>query len=64
VDVGVYDVRGHRVTTLCRGAQAAGSYGLEWDGRDDGGRRVTSGVYFVRLESRYGSATRRLVVLR
>ncbi|MBN1825793.1 MAG: right-handed parallel beta-helix repeat-containing protein [Candidatus Eisenbacteria bacterium] len=45
----VYDLRGRAVTTLADGSFAAGAHDLSWDRRDDAGRPVPSGVYFVRL---------------
>jgi hypothetical protein len=47
----VYDVTGARVRTLARGAHAAGRHTVNWDGRDDAGRPVRGGVYFVRLRA-------------
>lgn len=49
VDVAVYDVGGRRVRRLVAGLQPAGRTAVTWDGRDDGGRSLASGVYLVRL---------------
>lgn len=49
VDVGVYDLTGRRVATLLHEPRPAGRGSVEWRGLDDGGRRVASGVYVVRL---------------
>lgn len=45
----VYSVNGRLVRTLVDGAAEAGSASVEWDGRDDRGERVPSGVYFARI---------------
>lgn len=45
----IYDVAGRRVRDLSAGALAAGSHAVRWDGRDERGHNVTSGVYLVRL---------------
>lgn len=60
-DLRVYDLRGARVRTLAEGARAPGTHRVEWDGRDDRGRRVAPGSYFCRLEAGGTSATRRIV---
>jgi len=64
-DLVVYDARGRAVRTLWRdGAAAPGSYRVTWDGRDDGGRRVASGVYHARLRTAGSALTRRLTLLK
>jgi len=60
----VFDVSGRRVRTLVNRAQAPGRYDAVWDGRDEGGRAVSSGVYFYRLESSGFTQTRRMVLLK
>lgn len=45
----VYGVGGQRVRVLSRGLLAAGAHSVSWDGTDDQGRVVASGVYFWRL---------------
>jgi hypothetical protein len=64
VQVDVFDATGRHVQTVASGERGAGSGDLSWDLRDDQGRAVAAGVYFVK--ARLGSAEwmRRLVVLR
>jgi hypothetical protein len=52
VSVRVYDIVGREIATLARGELSPGKYSVEWKGQDDTGRRVGSGVYFVRLDIR------------
>jgi len=49
VDLAIYDLRGQLVRTLLHGRCAAGPQELSWDGRDDGGANLASGMYFARL---------------
>jgi hypothetical protein len=51
VDLGVYDLSGRRVRQLHRGRLGAGPHAIEWNGRDDGSRRVPAGIYFVRFQA-------------
>ncbi|RMF66047.1 MAG: T9SS C-terminal target domain-containing protein [Calditrichaeota bacterium] len=51
VELTVYNMLGKRVRILVRGRQPAGSYSVKWNGRNDAGERVSSGVYFYRLKS-------------
>jgi flagellar hook assembly protein FlgD len=46
--IAVYDVNGRRVRTLVDGVQDPGELTLRWDGRNDEGRDLAPGVYFVR----------------
>jgi hypothetical protein len=62
VELAIYGVDGRRVRTVVRGEREAGVYHEGWDGRDDGGHRVGSGVYYVRLAA--GPARFTQVVLR
>jgi agmatine/peptidylarginine deiminase len=47
----VVDARGRLVRTLVQGQQDAGHHEVIWDGQDDRGRQVPSGVYFYRLRA-------------
>jgi len=60
----VYDVRGARVRVLVSGEEGAGKHVVEWDGRNDGGQTVGSGVYFYRLEAAQFVDTRKMVLLK
>jgi hypothetical protein len=64
VSVTVYDALGRRVKQLSDRVYAAGSHVLSWDGRDEGGARVASGVYLARIQSASGSATVKLTVVK
>jgi hypothetical protein len=45
----IYDVSGRRIRTLTDEIYSAGIHTVPWDGTDDGGRAVSSGVFFCRL---------------
>ncbi|MRR09094.1 T9SS type A sorting domain-containing protein [bacterium] len=64
VSLKVYNVAGQLVRTLAEGFQPAGAHAVRWDGRDDRGREVSSGVYLYRLTAGSGTATRKLTVVR
>ena len=60
----VFDVTGRLVATLSDGACAAGTHHGTWDGRDDSGHPVASGVHFLKLEALGRTLTRRVVIIR
>lgn len=62
-EVAIYDVSGRRV----RGFSGIGTTGIntvQWDGRDDAGANVSSGVYYYRLQTEDGSAARKMVLVK
>lgn len=60
----VYDQRGARVRTLVEGRLAAGEHQKRWDGTDDSGRVVSSGVYYAVVRGDGVDLTRKLVLLK
>ncbi len=54
VFLALHDLTGRVVRTLHRGAVQAGWHSFEWAGRDDRGRPVPGGVYFVRVSDALG----------
>lgn len=65
VDLSVYDAAGRRVATLIAGESLPpGYHEVEWRGRDDEGRGLASGVYFLQLEAGAESRSRKLILLK
>jgi hypothetical protein len=64
VQLAVYDVRGALVKTLVAGALAGGRYEARWDGRNERGESVASGIYFVQVSSGGSKETRKMIMLR
>lgn len=62
--IDIFDVSGRRVRTIDVSASVPGSHVVEWDGRDNGGRRVASGVYLVRLHTASASDALRITLLK
>jgi hypothetical protein len=60
----ILNVLGERVRVLVDGEMLEGWHHQQWDGRDDAGRRVPSGIYLYRFESDHQIVTRKLLVLR
>lgn len=59
--VSVYDLAGRQVRTLLARERGAGRHTANWDGADAGGRRVSAGIYFARIEAGPHLATFRFV---
>jgi phosphatidylinositol-3-phosphatase len=63
LDAAVCDASGRRVVSLLRGPRT-GEARLHWDGKDDDGRSVAAGPYFLRISSGDRHATEKLILLR
>ncbi len=63
-EIVVYDVRGRLVRTLVSGRVSAGYNEVVWDGRDDSGNRVASGVYLYQLRAGNVVETKKMVMLK
>ena len=64
VDLGVYDVSGRLVKTLYQGVMDQGKHKATWDGRNNAGRAVSSGVYFCKLFTKDNVAETKMVILK
>ncbi|MBC8426483.1 T9SS type A sorting domain-containing protein [bacterium] len=62
-ELAIYDVAGRRVAAFAR-VGTSGVNTLLWDGRDDGGANLGSGLYYYRLETDAGAATRKMMLVK
>jgi flagellar hook assembly protein FlgD len=60
----VYNVKGQLVKTLFDGTAAFGRNSMIWNGTDNSGSAVTSGVYFYRLTTDGHSETRKMMLMK
>ena len=60
----VFDAAGRLVRTLVDAREGAGAHDVVFDGRDDAGRPMASGVYFYRLDAGSATQTRKMVLLK
>jgi len=64
VYIEVYNSKGQRVRVLVDGVHGVGRHSVVWDGHDDLGRVVSSGVYFYRMVSGEYTATRKMLLMK
>ncbi len=62
VDLSIYNMSGQKVRALVSGRKAGGTHQVQWDGRDERGIPVASGVYLYRLDAGTFSETRKMVL--
>jgi hypothetical protein len=63
VKITIYDIRGRLVKKLVDDEKEPGRYQVHWDGKDDRGIQVSSGVYMYRIEAGKFVSTRKMVML-
>ena len=60
----IYDISGRTIRTLLHGRQSPGTHRVKWDGRDDSGRELSSGLYVYQMRAGGKSITRKLLLVR
>ncbi|HKK21712.1 MAG TPA: T9SS type A sorting domain-containing protein, partial [candidate division Zixibacteria bacterium] len=64
VTLTIYNVLGKQVSILINDNLPAGVHSVVWDGKDDRGTSVASGVYLYRIETDFGQSTRKMMLLK
>jgi len=64
VSLAVYDLRGRLVRRLVDSDLMPGSHRVAWDGKDEAGRKVSSGIYLYTLKAGVVSLTRKMVAVK
>jgi|GEM_PF-712687 len=62
VNLSIYNVSGQLVRTLVNEDLPASAYGIQWDGRDNQGTRVSPGAYFYRVKTKQFTNTKKMVL--
>ncbi|MEK0338387.1 MAG: T9SS type A sorting domain-containing protein, partial [Nitrosopumilus sp.] len=64
VKLTVYDLQGREVKALINGLQEAGSYSVKFNGKNDNGVKLSSGIYFVLMRAKETTTSKKIVLLR
>jgi hypothetical protein len=64
VSLRIYNLLGQGIKTLVNENQSSGRHSVTWDGKDNKGREVSSGIYFFRLEAGDSKLTKRMVLIK
>jgi len=60
----IFNIKGQKVKTLVDGLRGSGNHSIVWDGHDDIGREVNSGIYFYRMVSGEYTSVRKMILLK
>jgi flagellar hook assembly protein FlgD len=64
VELTIHNILGQKVMTLVNESQSAGYKMSRWDGRDDKGNEIASGLYFYKIKTPKYSETKKMILLR
>jgi flagellar hook assembly protein FlgD len=64
VSIVVYNVMGQVVKVLYQGQREQGRYSASWDGTDNNGNQVSSGIYLYRINAGDYTASRKMVLVK
>jgi hypothetical protein len=64
VELAIYNIKGQIVRTLLNDHLTAGSHHIVWNGRDDRGNSLSSGIYFYSLKSAQKTKTNKMLLLK
>jgi subtilisin family serine protease len=64
VALDIYNQKGQKVRSLVNGMMNSGEHQIVWNGTDDSGRQVASGLYFFRMKSGTYSSTRKMIMMK
>jgi hypothetical protein len=64
VVVEIYNTKGQKVKTLVNEAKATGNYKVNWNGTDENNQKVSSGVYFFKMNAGKYSASKKMILMK
>jgi len=64
VTLAIYDILGRKIRTLVSAIKAAGSYNVTWNGKNNQGQPLASGLYFYNLQAGEFSSTKKMMLLK
>ncbi len=64
IELTIFNILGQKIKTLVNCRQPVGSYQIQWDGRDNTGRDVASGIYLYRLKAEAFVQIRKMILMK
>ncbi|MDD2229504.1 MAG: choice-of-anchor J domain-containing protein, partial [Candidatus Cloacimonetes bacterium] len=64
VSLEIYNVKGQLVKTMLNGVQETGNHSVVWNGKDNNGRAVSSGVYYYKMNTGKYSSTKKMIMMK
>lgn len=64
IEITIFNITGQRVRNLVKKSQTAGTYAITWDGLDNQGNQVGSGIYMYQIQAGHFQATKKIIFLK
>ncbi|MCB5251219.1 MAG: T9SS type A sorting domain-containing protein, partial [Candidatus Cloacimonetes bacterium] len=64
VAIDIYNIKGQKVKTLVNDRQNAGAHTVVWNGQDERGKHVSSGIYFFNMKAGKYTSTRKMILMK
>ena len=64
VELAVYNLKGQKVKQLVSDQLSAGQYSVVWNGKDDNGKSVSSGIYFYKMKTDNFEKTKKMILMK
>ena len=64
ISLRIYNILGHQIRLLAKANFSAGRHDFVWDGRDEHGQQVSSGIYIYEIESGSFKSARRMLLMK
>jgi flagellar hook assembly protein FlgD len=64
VTLAVFNLLGKQIRVLAEGQHMAGLHTVSWDGRDENGQMMGSGIYFYKLDTGENVYTKKMTIIR
>ncbi|KQC05236.1 MAG: hypothetical protein APR54_00035 [Candidatus Cloacimonas sp. SDB] len=64
VELTIYNIKGQMIRTLTEGTYGMGQHSVQWDGKDESGTAVTSGVYFYKITAGSYNSMKKMILLK
>jgi flagellar hook assembly protein FlgD len=64
VQINIYNIKGQKVRTLVNDTFSPGTHKVIWNGTDDSGKAVSSGIYFYKMKAGDYTETRKMLLMK
>jgi len=64
VNISIYDLKGKLIKTLVHKKQEQGNYRIQWDGKNNSGLKVSSGVYIYAIENEKSIISKKMILVK